>query len=703
MLQVVQPASGGPVRVIEVPRPIAGPTEVLVRTIASVLSPGTERAVTKLARSSLISKARARPDLVRKVVQTARSDGLIQTARSVRARLDEDVPLGYSAAGIVVEVGAYVADLVPGQLVATGGAGKANHAEFQAVPGLLCTPVPDGVAADDAAFATIASIALHGLRLGEIEPGCRVAVVGLGLVGQLTVRLAIASGCSVAGIDVTEFAVNNAREAGAVAHVDSGEETTKAVQDWSRGRGADAVIVAAATTSSAVMARVPELCRDRGTVVVVGDVGLELDRRPLYERELSLRFARSYGPGRYERSYEDWGVDYPPGDVRWTEGRNQEAVLDLMNGGRMHVSDLVTHRFPIADASRAYGLVETRGDPYFGIQLTYPAKAPDTRSFSLGPRPSKRNEPGIGLIGAGAFANSVLVPALKAAGFERFVSVASASGLSARRLGEREGFERVVAGADAIIDDPEVHVVVIATPHDSHAKLAARALRAGKHVFCEKPLALSFDEFAEVETAQVDGSGVLFVDFNRRWSPAVRLVQDHLADRHDPVTVLYRVNSAEVDASHWYHDRRQGGRLLGEVCHFIDTCAAIVGVPAADVAAFGSGEDESLLSENIALALRYPDGSLAAISYSAADDSGMGKERIEVFGRAAVATIVDFREVKIGHRRVAHGNQDKGHHAAAREFRRAISASESARWPLATTRTALEAAARLGLLADRSP
>ena len=372
MKSVVQPVRGGPVEVLDVPQPTPEPTEVLVRTIASVISPGTERAVTSLAQSSLLAKARARPDLVRQVVRKAKAEGLAATAHSVRGRLAEDVPLGYSAAGEVVEVGSAVSGLRAGQLVATGGAGKANHAEFQAVPGLLCVPVPDGVPAKDAAFTTVASIALHGLRLAEAGPGSKVVVIGLGLVGQLAARLAMAAGCDVVGIDLAAHARITAAGSGIEALDELGEATTERVIAWSRGRGADAVLVCAASHSSAPVTRAPALCRDRAAIVIVGDVGLNLERTPFYERELSVRFARSYGPGRYDPSYEAWGVDYPVGQVRWTEGRNFEAVLDLMAAGRLKVADLVTHCYEIDEATAAYELIEKRADPYLAVQLTYP-------------------------------------------------------------------------------------------------------------------------------------------------------------------------------------------------------------------------------------------------------------------------------------------------------------------------------------------
>lgn len=669
MRQVVQAVSGGPVRVVDVPRPTIGPTEVLVRTVASALSPGTERAVTALARASLLDKARARPDLVRQVLRKARTEGVAATARTVRARLSDDLPLGYSAAGIAVEVGEAVSGVTPGRLVATGGASRACHAEWQAVPGLLCVPVPEGVDAESAAFATIASVALHGLRLAEVGPGGKVAVVGLGLLGQLAARLARASGCDVFGVDIDDTVVARACETGITAAVDTGDDTTAALLAWSRGRGADAVVVTAADRSSAVMARVPERCRDRATVVVVGDVGLELDRRAFYERELTLRVARSYGPGRYERAYEDWGVDYPAGLVRWSEGRNLEAVLDLLASGALEVRDLITHRFALDDAPDAYTLLEQRRQPALGVLLTYPDAPRPEGPVVLRPAAPAREEPGLGLVGAGAFARAVLLPALREAGLSRLVAVASRSGLSARHLAEQAGFARAVSGADAVIDDPEVDVVVLAGPHDTHAPLAARALRAGKHVFCEKPLALTEAELDDLEAALDESEGVLFVGFNRRWSAPVAAVRDHLAGSAGPLVLTYRVNAGSLPAGHWYHDRRQGGRLVGEVCHFVDTCAAVVGAaPTRAGSMAGNRGPERLLAEDLVVSLGWDDGSVAAITYAGGGHPSVGKERLDVLGRGRSATIVDYREVVLDGRARPVRPQDKGHATEARAF-----------------------------------
>jgi predicted dehydrogenase/threonine dehydrogenase-like Zn-dependent dehydrogenase len=670
MKQVVQPVSGGPVEVLDVPRPVIGPTEVLVRTVASVISPGTERAITALARSSLLAKARARPDLVRQVVRKAHAEGVAAAARAVRGRLAGDVPLGYSAAGIVIEVGVAVDGIGIGQLVATGGAGKANHAEFQAVPGLLCAVVPEPVPADDAAFATLASIPLHALRLSGVGPGSKVAVLGLGLLGQLAARLAIASGCDVAGIDPSEFARKTASGVGVLALDESGDATTEQILRWSRGRGADAVLVCAAGRSAGPMSRAPALCRDRATVVMVGDVGMPPHRTPFYEREISLLFARSYGPGRYEPSYEAWGVDYPAGQVRWTEGRNQEAVLDLLAAGRLRVSDLVTQSFSIEDADAAFRLLEERTEPCLAIRLTYRAAAVPDQPVRFKPGPADRTVPGVGWIGAGAFSTGTLLPAFRDAGFDRFVAVTTASGVSACRAAVRHGFEKAVSGAAAVIDDPDVSVVVIATPHDVHEELAIRALGSRRDVWCEKPLALTCAGVDEIDKAWRGSGCQLTLGFNRRWAPAVRAAQEALAAVRAPKLLIYRIAAGRVPAGHWYLDRRQGGRVLGEVCHFVDTAQALIGADIEDATSVLGG-DPSLGNDDMVIALRFADGSVASIAYSSAPPTA-GKERIEVLAGSHQVIIDDFRSVCVDGRVRWKGRQDKGHRDHAAAFLRAI-------------------------------
>jgi predicted dehydrogenase/threonine dehydrogenase-like Zn-dependent dehydrogenase len=668
MRQLVQSVRSGELTIVEAPDPLIGPTEVLVQTTHSLVSAGTERAVRELASASLLQKAKARPDLVRRVLRKAREDGIRATTNAVRARLDDDMPLGYSGAGVVLEVGEAVAGVRPGMRVATGGAG---HGELQVVAGLLAVPIPDDVTNEQAAFATVASIALHGLRLADVGPGGSVCVVGLGLIGQLTVRLALASGLRVFGVDLRDWKVDMATSAGASGSVERGDETTRAILEWSRGHGVDAVLLTAATSSSDPVQLAPSRLRDRGTVVVVGDVGLDLKRTPLYEKEISLKVARSYGPGRYERAYEDWAVDYPVGQVRFTEGRNLASVMDLMAMGRLDVEDLITHRFAFDKADQAYSLLADDSSRLLGVQLTY-AEVRSTPQVS--PLRKASSTDSVALIGAGAFTKGVLVPSIQASGLGPIVSVSSASGATAARLADRIGATAVTV--DQAIDDPAISIVVVATTHDTHAELTARALRAGKHVFCEKPLALSHEQLDEVRMAWEESGCHLAVGFNRRYSPDIDAVTRRLATTSGPLVVNYRINAGSLPPTHWYHDRRQGGRLIGEACHFVDTCLALVGCPVVDVVARGGGLDERLLTEDFSIMLAFEDGSTATISYGAGGHPSAGKERIEIIGRGHSIVVDDFKVLIVDGERSRH-SQDKGHAAQFVAFGRMLGSGES--------------------------
>lgn len=666
MKQLVQSVRSGDLRIVEGPDPLIGPTEVLVQTTCSVVSAGTERAVRKLASASLLQKAKARPDLVRQVVRRARENGVRSTLQAVQARLDEEMPLGYSGAGVVVEVGEAVARIRPGMRVATGGAG---HGDLQVVAGLLTVPIPDDVTDEHAAFATVASIALHGLRLADVGPGGAVCVVGLGLIGQLTARLAKASGLRVFGVDVRDWTVERTRASGVDAATERGEATTREILGWSRGRGADAVLVTAATASSDPMRLAPARIRDRGTLVVVGDVGLDLERTPLYEKEVTLRVARSYGPGRYERSYEEWAVDYPVGHVRFTEGRNLEAALDLMAGGQLGLDDLITHRFEFERAAQAYDLLSSADAQYLGIELRYREQRPTrqpARPSTGRPRSSGRS---IALIGAGNFARGVLVPAIKESGLGQIASVSSASGTTAAHLAERIGATAV--SVDEAMSNPDVDLVVIATSHDTHAALVVRALEARKDVFCEKPLAITEEELDAVSEAWNASGRHLAVGLNRRHSRDVQRTRTLLAGRSGPLSLSYRVNAGRLPAQHWYNDRTKGGRLVGEVCHFVDTCDAVVGAPAQRVAAIGGDWSELIAANNLAISLEYGDGSVAVINYSSNGYPQTPKERLEVLGDGRTLVIDDYQSFSVdGKTDQAH--RDKGHVGQLRAFARQL-------------------------------
>ncbi len=703
MKQIVQSVSDGELRIVEVPQPEPGATEVLVATRRSLLSAGTERAVRELASASLLAKARARPDLVRQVINRARTGGVRSTLAAVRSRLDEDMPLGYSAAGVVVSAGAATDGIRPGMRVATASVG---HAEYQAVPGLLAVPVPEPVSDQAAAFGAVAAIALQGLRQAEVGVGGSVAVVGLGLVGQLTVRLALASGLTVVGIDLRQWTADLAGSGGAVGLVEAGAATTEQILELTRGRGVDAVLITAATPSSEPVARSAEITRDRGRLVVVGDVGLHLDRRRFYERELDLRFARSYGPGRYDRSYEEWGIDYPVGHVRWTARRNIEAYLDLVAGGRVTVDDLVTHVFDVERALSAYEVLAA--DPRaLAVQLSYSAPAqPSRRTITIRPRRSSVSTRA-GLVGAGNYAKATFLPALRAAGWaDDLVAITSAKGLSARHAAERNGIAVVVPTAEDLLARDDIDVVFILSRHDSHAHLVVRALDAGKHVFVEKPLALTQDELDDVVAAYDRNSGHLFVGFNRRYAPMVVQAKKVLEAGSGPVTIAYRVNAGSLPDSHWYHDRRQGGRVRGEVCHFIDLASWLVGEQPRVVHAYGSGRGEPGLEEDVSVLLGYPDGSTATITYCTRGHRRTSKERLEILGRGHTVVIDDFRCLEIDGRDVKRAPTGKGHQDLLTHVRAVITGEAPDKLELeasfGATRAALSAIAALAGIEEQA-
>lgn len=655
MKQVVQSIGDGSLRVVEVPTPGCGPAEVLVSTTRSLLSTGTEKAVRELASSSLLDKAKARPDLVRQVLKKARTEGLRNTVQAVRTRLDEDMPLGYSASGVVLESGSAVADLPPGTRVATASAG---HAEAQVVPSLLAIPIPDGVSDEAAAFGAVAAIAMQGLRQADVQMGGTVAVVGLGLVGQLTARMALASGLKVIGVDLRDWTVDLVSDVGGIGLLEEGQSTTDAILAHTRGRGVDAVLVTASTKSSDPVMAAVDRVRDSGTVVVVGDVGVELARTPFYMKEVDLRFARSYGPGRYERTYEEYGIDYPVGQVRWTEGRNIEAYLDLIASGRLAVDDLVTHVFGIDEADRAYAAIGD--DPRaLAVQFFYPGQAIGREPVTL--RPVASGHRGSGVIGAGNYAKMTFLPSMKKAGLPSAVAVTSNSGLTARHLAERHDVAQVVADVPSMLEMDAVDTVFVLSRHDSHAQITQDALAAGKHVFVEKPLALSEDELEGVLETLQSSERVLWGGFNRRHSEAVREARGALGATGEPLILTYRVNAGRLPETHWYKDRRQGGRLLGEVCHFIDLASWIVGLPVAQVSAFGSGGSELLLQEDLVISLRFADGSIATVTYAEHGHASTSKERLDILGRGHTVTIDDFQKLSIDGKDVKLSAPGKGH------------------------------------------
>ncbi|HEY2374028.1 MAG TPA: bi-domain-containing oxidoreductase [Gaiellaceae bacterium] len=650
MKQVLQDLRSGEIAVHELPAPPPMPGFVLVAARHSLISAGTERAMAGLGSKSLLQKARARPDLVRKTVETARSEGVASTLAKVKGRLDQYTAFGYSCAGEVLDTGGD-ARLTVGSLVACVGQGYASHAEVVSVPSNLVVPIPDGVSTADAAFVAPAAIALHAIRLAKTEPGSAVVVVGLGLIGQLVGRLLHASGARALGTDPRA----DRRELFGIAA--DGDGIHALVDSAGRGRGADAVIVCAATPSNEPVALAAELARDRAAIVVVGDVGLELDRRPFYERELSLVVARSYGPGRYDRAYEERGAEYPVGYVRWTEGRNVEAVLDLLAGGQLRVDDLVTHRLSIDEGVDAYATLND--DPSaVGVLLEYaadPGRGRSLRSAAPAPRTGALR---VGLIGAGAFARATLLPVLESFDDVALAAVCTRSGASAKSVSDRYGVPFISTDWEEVVGSDELDAVVVATPHAQHAPIAAAALRAGKAVFVEKPLAI--DDAGLAEVAAAAGDGILLVGHNRRFAPLARALRERVSG---PVVVQIRVAAGPSPEGHWLEDPEQGGRVLGEISHFVDLAAFLCrGAPRSATGATVGGALLALL--------QFTNGSAATIAYGVGESGPLPKERIEVLGLSSAGVLDDFRRLDVYGTKptTIKGKRDKGHREQLRAF-----------------------------------
>ena len=670
MKQLLLNLRTGEATVAEVPVPVVQSGRVLVRTAASLISAGTERALTELGQKSLLGKARERPELIGKVWEKVKTEGVAQALEGVRDKLDQSHAVGYSAAGIVIECARDVTDFRPGDRVACAGTDYASHAEIISVPRNLCVRLPEQLSFAEAAFGTVGAIALQGVRLAEPTLGEAVVVLGLGLVGQLTVQLLKANGCRVFGIDIDERRVQLALQSGAEAGCAPGDAKDK-VKGWSRGRGADACIIAAATTSDEPVELAGEISRLKGRVVAVGLVGMNVPRNVYYQRELTLKVSLSYGPGRHDPEYEERGHDYPVAYVRWTEGRNIEAFLDLLADGRVEVEPLITHRFPIDDAPKAYQLISGKAhENYLAVLLEYRTEGEVGRRVDNKSATKKASKSDgrarVGLIGAGGYAQKVLLPNFKAAGAE-FCSIASASGVSARDVGTKYGFKRFVSDARSVIDDDEANLIVIATRHGSHAELATLGLKAGKHVFVEKPLALNDAELNIVLEAASVSEGQLLVGFNRRFSPLAAKAKEFFVNRQGPLSIVYRVNAGRIPRAHWTQDPNEGGgRIIGEVCHFIDLMQFLSGATPKSVFAesVAGGSGQIVNEDSVFITLQFADGSNGMIAYLAEGDSGLPKEHIEIFGEGKTFVIDDFRSVRLhadGHeRKETLRQQDKG-------------------------------------------
>jgi len=680
MKQLVQDVRSGKTSVVEVPIPRPSAGTVLVRTAASAVSTGTERSLVEFAGMSLAGKARSRPDLVRQTIDKARRDGLLSTLEAVQHRLDQPMPLGYSSSGTVVEVGPGVDNLRAGDRVVCAGGGYAVHGEYAMIPKNLVAPLPAGVDFESGAFATLGAVALHGFRLAEPQVGERVAVIGLGLLGLLAAQVARAAGCGVLGIDIDAARVARAASLGLEAVPREGAEA--AAGSISGGRGFDIVLICAHASKNDPVELAGAIARDRGRLVSIGVVGLELPRKTYFEKELRFVVSRSYGPGRYDPSYEENGHDYPLGYVRWTEGRNLAAFVELVAQGRVDVRSLITHRVPIERGADAYLLITAaHPEPFLGVVLTYPETPTplERRAVATAPQaPAPSAVVRLGVLGAGSFATGVLFPALaRLKGIER-VGLVSANGYKSAHVARRYGFRTAGTDEAELLHDNQINTIAVLTRHHLHAQQTAAALRAGKHVFCEKPLALSRADLQDVHQA-LQGSGrLLTVGFNRRFAPMSARLRRFLAQAREPLMIHYRVNAGLLPAGHWHYDPQQGGgRILSEVCHFIDYLTFLTGALPMRVLTRALPGGERYREENVLVTVELADGSIGEIAYLANGDRAMSKERIEVFGGGRCAILDDFRRLDLladGRRSTMRSRlrQDKGHSAAWQAFIAAI-------------------------------
>ena len=694
--QILQSLKSGATEAANVPCPCAGAGQVLVRTRASLVSAGTERMLVEFGKASFLEKARQQPDKVRMVLDKIKTDGLLPTIEAVRNKLDQPLAMGYCNVGVVMELGVGAHGFAVGERVASNG----KHAEVVGVPVNLCARVPDGVSDDEAAFTVIGAIALQGIRLAQPTLGEAIVVTGLGLVGLLTVQLLRAHGCRVLGIDYDAEKLALARQFGAeVVNLSAGEDPVAAAHAFARGRGVDAVLITASTKSNEPVHQAALMCRKRGRIVLIGVVGLELSRADFYEKELSFQVSFSYGPGRYDPDYEERGFDYPVGFVRWTEQRNFEAVLDMMADGRLDVKPLISHRFAIDDAEQAYALVGGAG-PSLGILLQYPTaqhkpEAELRRStvrLAEAPAAPTNAAATVAFVGSGNYATAVLIPTFKIAG-ARLKTVASSGGVSGVHAGRKFGFEETTTDTNGVFADPDVNAVVITTRHDSHARLVCQALYAGKHVFVEKPLALSVGEIEDVKAAyegrvgQSEGGSptlgratpIVMVGFNRRFAPQVKRIKTLLEGVKGPKALVMMVNAGAIPPGHWTQDIEVGGgRIVGEACHFIDLLRFLAAAPivSAKVSALGGPGAAVAPADKVSLTLSFADGSLGTIHYLANGHKSFPKERLEVFCGGRILKLENFRKLRgygwPGFFSMNLWRQDKGQRACAAAFIEAI-------------------------------
>ena len=680
MKQILQNLKNGNTELAEIPVPQVKKGCLLIKSSKSLISLGTERMLLNFGKANWIDKARQQPDKVKQVLQKVKNDGIAATANAVLNKLNQPLPLGYSNAGVVIDVGKGVTNFKIGDRVVSNG----NHAEVVCVSSNLCAKIPDEVSDSTACFTVVSSIALEGVRLVNPTLGESVAVIGLGLIGLLTCQILLANGCRVIGFDFDEKKVQIAKNYGAEAYnISSGEAPVELAMQFSKQNGVDAVIITASTTSNDPAHQAPQMCRKRGKVVLVGVVGLELSRDDFYKKEISFQVSCSYGPGRYAANYEEKGLDYPIGYVRWTEQRNFEAVLELMRLGKLKTDELVSQEIPFANAAKAYETVANSKDA-LGLVLAYDGKVDLDKTFvTLNDLPNIESYSStkaiMGFIGAGNYAGGMLIPAFSTTKAV-LKAISSSGGVSGNIIGNKFGFSISTTDYKRILNDPEINTVAIATRHSSHANMVVEALNSGKNVFVEKPLAMNLEEINLIKEAYRKSIGQgnplhLMVGYNRRFSPLVKAAKEQLKDLSSPCSIIITVNAGKIPPEHWTQDAETGGgRIIGEACHFIDLFRFLTGSKITDVhtAFMNDGSEAGNPPDTAVISLSCQNGSIGSINYFANGTKDFPKERIEIFISGKIIQIDNFKSITFyGFKKaknISLWSQDKGQNNCAQEF-----------------------------------
>ena len=643
----------GSITTEEVPAPVCGDNEVLVNNAYSLISVGTETTSLQGGKGAvgIASKAISNPDLVHKAMEMTKKEGISKTIKVIKGQTGNLTALGYSSSGVVLEVGKNITDITVGDRVACAGAGYANHAEIIGAPRNLICKIPDNVDFEEAAFTTLGAIAMQGARRAQVQFGDKVVVIGLGLLGQIACQILTAAGAHVIGIDVMEGRVELAKELGADICFAGGQDAVNEVLKHTDGIGADSVIIYAATKSSEPVKQAMQMARKKGKVVVVGAVGMEIDRSPFYEKELDFLISCSYGPGRYDPLYEEKGVDYPIGYVRWTENRNMQEFLKMLSEKKVNVKRLIDHTFPIEEAAKAYETLNSEKRP-IGVLFRYKeiTKRETFRKTQLKPSVINTDKINVAVIGAGGFAQAYHLPNLKKIPFYNIKAVVTRTGSNAKKIAEEYGAEYCTTDYKEVLSDEDVNLVLIAARHHLHAPMIIEAANAKKHIFVEKPIAMNYEDCKGVYGAIVENKVNLTIGFNRRFAPLAQKAKRIVENRKNPLMITYRINSAGMKKEHWINDPVEGGgAIIGEGCHFFDFCNWIVGrEPMRIYAEMISSDDESVVdANNIMSTIRYEDGSVASIIYTTIGNESFPKERIEIFVDGGVVAIDDFKELTV--------------------------------------------------------